>query len=625
MEKETKKNYLKIIFSGFAVMLVLWGCERSVSSLEDAEFPDNPNVFIDTFSESLNYAVFDGAVPEAFQVDEDETYDNSPLSMRFDVPDFGDPRGSYAGGAFFTSVPRNLSGYNALTFWAKGDESTTIGVLGLGIDLNQNLYQAEVNDIQVFKNWRKIIIPIPDPEKLSTEQGMFYYASGPINQEGYTYWLDEMKFENLSTLVFRAASIMDGENVTQNVLPGTSFSITGLTSTHGLPDGTDRRVSPSPHYFNFSSSNESVAQVLPNGQVTVVGVGEATITATFRGQDAAGSYTVFSSDNLGEPENSAPTPTENAASVLSLFSDAYVDVAVDTWLTPWSEPQGSITLEDIEIQGNPTKKYSNVAAAGIETTGANLVNASSMDYFHIDLWTPNMTTVRIKLVDFGPNREFAGGDDTEDEIEFNNLAQGEWNSLKIPLDDFTGLQNRDNMAQYILSGLPSGQGILYVDNVYFSAEGGQPTEPTAAPPTPTTPEIEVISIFSEAYTDVAGTNLNPDWGQQTVVTIEPIQGVNTLKYAGLNYQGIELGSNQDVSGMGFLHIDYWTANSTAFDVFLISPGPVEEAYSLPIPTSGWSSVDIPISEFNSVDLTNVFQMKFEGNGDIWIGNIYFRQ
>jgi hypothetical protein len=39
-------------------------------------------------------------------------------SMRFDVP-VGDPGGSYAGAIFPDATGRNLTGYDALTFWVK--------------------------------------------------------------------------------------------------------------------------------------------------------------------------------------------------------------------------------------------------------------------------------------------------------------------------------------------------------------------------------------------------------------------------------------------------------------------------------------------------------------------------
>ena len=91
----------------------------------------------------------------------------------------------------------------------------------------------------------------------------------------------------------------------------------------------------------------------------------------------------------------------------------------------------------------------------------------------------------------------------------------------------------------------------------------------------------------------------------------------------MNFQGIQLGSSQDVSGKEYLHIDFWTNNSTALNVYLISPGPIETAYVLTVPTSGWASVDIPLSEFSPVDLADVIQLKFDGDGDIYLDNLYF--
>jgi hypothetical protein len=62
------------------------------------------------------------------------------------------------------------------------------------------------------------------------------------------------------------------------------------------------------------------------------------------------------------------------------------------------------------------------------------------------------------------------------------------------------------------------------------------------------------------------------------------------------------------------------------EVFLISPGPVETSYSLQVPTgSGWKNIDIPLSAFSPVALNNVFQLKFVGNGTIYLDNILFRK
>ncbi|MFM2264735.1 MAG: hypothetical protein RLZ77_151 [Bacteroidota bacterium] len=163
------------------------------------------------------------------------------------------------------------------------------------------------------------------------------------------------------------------------------------------------------------------------------------------------------------PISAAPTPTLSPANVISLFSNPYTGVPVDTWRTSWS----AATLTDVLIAGNATKKYSSLNFVGIETV-ANQINVSGMTHFHVDYWTPNMTAFRIKLVDFGANGVYQGtpNDDKEHELSFVPTQSG-WNSLDIPLSDFVGLTTRNHIAQLIFSGNPSGAGTVYIDNIYF--------------------------------------------------------------------------------------------------------------------------------------------------------------
>ena len=99
----------------------------------------------------------------------------------------------------------------------------------------------------------------------------------------------------------------------------------------------------------------------------------------------------------------------------------------------------------------------------------------------------------------------------------------------------------------------------------------------------------------------------------------------TLEYANLNYQGLEY-PQTDVSAMEYVHLDYFTNDATALDFFLISADPyIEIAYSIPLVTGSWQSVDIPLSAYNFTveELENVFQFKTEGNGTVWFDNLYF--
>jgi CRISPR/Cas system endoribonuclease Cas6 (RAMP superfamily) len=77
-----------------------------------------------------------------------------------------------------------------------------------------------------------------------------------------------------------------------------------------------------------------------------------------------------------------------------------------------------------------------------------------------------MTQFRVKLVDFGSDLSYAGGDDTEHELSFTPTLES-WMTLDIPLTDFVNLASNYHIAQLIFSGNPTGNGVVYVDNVLF--------------------------------------------------------------------------------------------------------------------------------------------------------------
>ena len=164
----------------------------------------------------------------------------------------------------------------------------------------------------------------------------------------------------------------------------------------------------------------------------------------------------------------APTPTIDASKVISLFSNAYTNVPVSSWKTAWSAA-GAMT--EMQIAGDDTKKYDGVTFVGIETTGT-MIDASTMNYFNFDILTDNITSLKMKLVDFGANGVYNGVglvDDVEAEITLTPSLTG-WNSYHIPLSDFTKLTTKAHMAQYIITAAPNGSSSFYLDNMYFSTE-----------------------------------------------------------------------------------------------------------------------------------------------------------
>ena len=326
----------------------------------------------------------------------------------------------------------------------------------------------------------------------------------------------------------------------------------------------------------------------------------------------------------------APTPTVPASSVISLFSDAYTNVSVNTWRTDWS----AATLTDISISGNATKKYSGLNYVGVEAT-TTPINASAMTHFHTDVWSSDFTVFRVKLVDFGANGAYGGGDDVEHEITFTSPAKDSWVSLDIPLSSFTGLTTRAHIAQLIYSASPAGNATVYVDNVYFYNKTAVLSSPA---PTPTLAASKVISMFSDAYTNVKVDTWRTSWSVATLTDMS-VNGNAVKKYSGLDFVGIETATQQiDATGMTHFHTDVWSSDFTVFKIKLVDFGPnaaygggddkeFEITYTAPAKGT-WISLDIPLSSFTGLTTrAHIAQLIYvgapTGSNTIYIDNVYF--
>jgi len=345
----------------------------------------------------------------------------------------------------------------------------------------------------------------------------------------------------------------------------------------------------------------------------------------------------FNAGSISEPTTAATTPTRPDSDVISMFSNAYTNKTVNTWRTDWS----AATLSDIQIAGNDTKKYTSLDFVGIETVGANTIDASSMLYFHIDVWTPNITTFRVKIVDFGADGSFAGGDDKEHEVSLTPTSNG-WNSFDIPLSDFTGLTTKEHIAQLIFSCAPAGQGTLYVDNIYYHKTPLiDPNTPQDAAQTPAFNSDDVISLFSNAYTNKTVNTWRTDWSAASLQDVQ-IAGNDTKKYTSLDFVGIEtVGANTiDASSMSHFYFNAWTPNLTSLKVKLVDFGAdgafaggddKEHELTLTAPTmNSWNTYDLPLSSFTGLTTkSHIAQIILvgtpTGSGTLFIDNVLFRK
>ena len=126
MNKHILNTAKGLFFS--AALVTLAGCEREISTDVLATSPKVAEVFLDEFAAGVDFQAW-GKTTALSQ--DNETKYSGTASLKIEVPTPDDFLGNWTGGVFFTEAGRDLSDYDALTFYVKSSASTKIEV-GLG-------------------------------------------------------------------------------------------------------------------------------------------------------------------------------------------------------------------------------------------------------------------------------------------------------------------------------------------------------------------------------------------------------------------------------------------------------------------------------------------------------------
>ncbi len=175
-------------------------------------------------------------------------------------------------------------------------------------------------------------------------------------------------------------------------------------------------------------------------------------------------------------------------------------------------------------------------------------------------------------------------------------------AMTIYIDDINGI---------VASGDTCANGVQDGDETGVDCGGSCPNAcpgaPTDAPAAPTANASDVISLYSDAYTDVAS-NTTPGWTE--VVTEEMHAGNNV--YRTTNFLPFAIAPTIDITTTNTLHVDIWIETLPAAGAGLLiklldaANGPHEANYIYPIGSiteGAWNSIDIPLADFNQVQGT----------------------
>ena len=330
-----------------------------------------------------------------------------------------------------------------------------------------------------------------------------------------------------------------------------------------------------------------------------------------------------------EPTEAAPTPpARETADVVSLFSDAYTDVTLTELPTDWSDVT---TFEATTVASDNVWKLSGLEFLGMVTNYDTGIDVSSMEKLHIDYWVP--TGVENELIVKIVNT-IDGGEDVE---SLGTTVAGSWQSIDLDMTGFDGgnLANTEKITQILIDAVDRAA-TVYVDNFYFYKEPVVVTEPTEAAPTPPARETaDVVSLFSDAYTDVTLTELPTDWSDVTTFEATTVASDNVWKLSGLEFLGMvtNYDTGIDVSSMEKLHIDYWVPTGVENELLVKIVNTVdggEDVESLGTTVAGsWQSIDLDMTGFDGGNLANTEKITqilidaVDRAATVYVDNFYF--
>jgi hypothetical protein len=232
--------------------------------------------------------------------------------------------------------------------------------------------------------------------------------------------------------------------------------------------------------ITYSSSNPSVAIIVGNSTIQLVGTGITTITAN---QEAAAPFlagTTSTTLTVNAPIPAAPTPPARpAADVKSIFSDVYQPIATlgyvgggmnndNTYNTDWC----SAGTELVQLDGNNTNKITNLGCEGIAFLSGRF-NADGFTRFHMDIYTPTPTQDKSFNIKFS---NWSGGTAETNAWEYSatnanilpNVNPGTWISIDLPFSSFSPIPiqatDKSDFVQFVIT---SDLGTVFYDNLYL--------------------------------------------------------------------------------------------------------------------------------------------------------------
>lgn len=417
-----------------------------------------------------------------------------------------------------------------------------------------------------------------------------------------------------------------------------------------------------------------------------------------------------------QPTTNAPAPTRASGDVFAIYNSSNTYSSTYSNLNPNWGQSGFSNNDTAFTNGgtiSPVIRYSNFNYQGLEISIPG-VNVSTMEYIHLDIWSSNLSAVR--LVPIQPGVGEVGQN-------MNITSFGNWISIDIPLSTYTGYSFGEIIQLKFDNPIPSAGLEFYVDNIYFwknpivpgsvatlsdlkvdgttvagfgsgvenytvQVQNGNPTVPqitaatttdptatrvitqatsvpgsatvvvtsqntlvtktytvnyvftgpsTNAPTPPNRPVADVISLFSDSYTNINISEWSTPWDDSSQEDLV-LSGNTYKKITFLNFLGVQLANYVDASQMTHFHMDYYIDADVNLIGRVLNPklsnhgaqsGETSALLLTNLPTTAgsWVSLDVPLTAFGGApNRENFYQFLLTSNiGTVYVDNIYLHK
>lgn len=157
--------------------------------------------------------------------------------------------------------------------------------------------------------------------------------------------------------------------------------------------------------------------------------------------------------------------------------------------------------------------------------------------------------------------------------------------------------------------------------------------PTTAAPVPTWPAAQVISFYSDSYSEPTTWNYRAGWGGNTAYEQVEIAENNVIHYSNFDWVGWVINSGEPYNALTMekLHLDIWVENDCVIGIVPIYGGSgldTDDNKRVKPTLHGqqWNSIDLDLAtDYAGLNLSSIFQFKFDQatTNEFYLDNVYF--